>query len=85
MSKFDSNNPLLRIELKQPNPRFDQFLQLIATFLNKTSMKILIDILEFEDVRVGSNLIYTNKFLAKLLQKSGSSPRDKTLINKMIQ
>ena len=71
LSKFDCGNPTTKIEIKQKNPRFDMFLDVIYKNLNKSGLKMLIEVLEIAEIRgmghTFNNIrqsFISNKFLA---------------------
>ena len=51
LSFFDSgNNTILKMELAQPNPRFDMLLDVILKYLKQTPLTLLMDTLQLEEV-----------------------------------
>jgi len=77
LSKFDSgDSPIMRIECKQPCPRFDPLLNMIAKSLNEVSLNIVMQPLELEEMtgfaQSFNNIrqsFLQNKFLARLISR----------------
>lgn len=83
LMKFDCGNPVIKIEIKQANPRFDMLLDMIHKYLNKLQLQLLIDTLELAEIRgfepsqnnVRQSFI-SNKFLAGMLKPPGPAGAD---------
>lgn len=78
LKKFDCHNSVMQIDVKSRNPRFDSFLNLIHKHLNNQNLKIMIEILEIQEVRgTGFSNIrqayIQNKFLNQVTVKGDIS------------
>lgn len=74
MARFDSGNHLCMIDIKQRNPRFDSFLNILFSCLNSHNLRLFIEILEVQEVRgvmpgvqnIRQAFVH-NKFIAQIL------------------
>jgi hypothetical protein len=83
IKKFDAgNNSPIKVEIAQPNPRFDSLLNLILKYLKKAPLSLIVDTLHLEEVtgfsqsynNLGYNFVQ-NKYLAKLMTTQNNQRR----------